>query len=234
MDENGQLSKALMADLKDLKYNELLNLEEKIKNSRLPTEDLFGIKRRLCTVCEGCCSGYEPNTLMGPQTGDFPTFCKNCKCPAFFHKICVDPEKDVVFPAELKETIQNHNIKSKDINFNCVMMAFQIRNDEMRTNNVNELMAIMKEEGLEIISLERRELEIEEAIYLKSRMIGQTENLMMSNLGGEEETKALGRVNEIRRDAKYGSAFVGKQGSNDPFLINMQADAKEAKMIQTT
>jgi len=52
------------------------------------------------------------------------------------------------------------------------MMAFQIRNDEMRTNNINEMMAIMKEEGLEIISLERRELEIEEAIYLKSRMIG--------------------------------------------------------------
>jgi len=65
MDEHGHLSKALMADLKDLKYNELLNLEEKIKNSRLPTEDLFGIKRRLCTVCEGACSGYEPNNLIG-------------------------------------------------------------------------------------------------------------------------------------------------------------------------
>jgi hypothetical protein len=37
---------------------------------------------------------------------------------------------------------------------------------------MNELMAIMKEEGLEVISLERRELEIEEAIYLKSKMIG--------------------------------------------------------------
>jgi hypothetical protein len=30
----------------------------------------------------------------------------------------------------------------------------------------------MKEEGLEIISLERRDLELEEAIYLKSKMIG--------------------------------------------------------------
>ena len=48
---------------------------------------------------------------------------------------------------------------------------------------MNELMNIMKEEGLEVISLERRDLEIEEAIYLKSKMIGQTENLMFSTFG---------------------------------------------------
>lgn len=52
------------------------------------------------------------------------------------------------------------------------MMAFQIRSTEMQTQNMNELMTIMKEEGLEIISLERRDLELEEAIYLKSKMIG--------------------------------------------------------------
>lgn len=43
-------------------------------------------------------------------------------------------------------------------------------------------MAIMKEDGLEIISLETRNLEIEEAIYLKSRMISQTESIVLKNL----------------------------------------------------
>lgn len=51
------------------------------------------------------------------------------------------------------------------------MMAFQIRSDTMETSNMNELMAIMREEGLEVISLEKKDLEIEEAIYLKSKMI---------------------------------------------------------------
>ena len=48
VEENGQLSQALMDELRELKREELLNLEERIKNARLPTEDLFGIKRRFC------------------------------------------------------------------------------------------------------------------------------------------------------------------------------------------
>jgi hypothetical protein len=32
--------------------------------------------------------------------------------------------------------------------------------------------AILKEEGLEVIAIEKRELEVEEAIYFKHRMIG--------------------------------------------------------------
>jgi hypothetical protein len=75
-------------------------LEEKIKNARVPTEDIFGIKRRFCTVCEQGCNGYEPNILLVPKAGDFPTFCKNCKCPAHFHQIAIKAE-EVPFPEEL-------------------------------------------------------------------------------------------------------------------------------------
>ena len=66
LDEKGRLTEAALRDLKDFKFNELLNLEEKIKNSRLPTDDLFGIKRRFCQVCETGCTGYEPNTIVVP------------------------------------------------------------------------------------------------------------------------------------------------------------------------
>ncbi len=52
VDEKGNLSKGLLDDLRDFKQDELLNLEEAIKNARLPTEDIFGIRRRFCTVCE--------------------------------------------------------------------------------------------------------------------------------------------------------------------------------------
>ena len=109
VDNTGVLSKAMLDEIRDIKQQELHDLEEKLLNSRIPAEDLFGIKRRMCTVCESSCAGYEPNTLMVPVPGEFPTFCKLCKCPAHFHKICISPQ-DIMIPEEIKETFLNHNI----------------------------------------------------------------------------------------------------------------------------
>lgn len=75
-----------------------------------------------------------------------------------------------------------------------------------------------------------RSIEIEESIYLKSRMVGQTENLVLMSLGLGNNG---GRVNEIKKDGQHGSAFIGKHGSNDPYLMNLHADQKEARLIQT-
>lgn len=91
VDDMGHLTKGMIDELREIKYVELINLEEKIKNARLPTEDIFGIKRRFCKICESGCAGYEPNSLMVPLPGEFPTFCKACKCPAHFHQVCIDP-----------------------------------------------------------------------------------------------------------------------------------------------
>jgi hypothetical protein len=97
----------MIDELREFKQDELLSLEEKIKNSRLPSDDLFGIKRRFCTVCEQGCPGYEPSSLI--VAGEFPTFCNHCKCPAHFHQICITPE-DIKIPQEMREIIQSFNI----------------------------------------------------------------------------------------------------------------------------
>ena len=52
VDENGRITKNMMDDLREFKRDELMNLEENINNARLPTPDMFGIKRRFCKVCE--------------------------------------------------------------------------------------------------------------------------------------------------------------------------------------
>ena len=87
LDEYGRLSQVFKDELKELKEEELMRLEEAIKNARQPTPDIFGIQRRFCNVCEEGCIGYEPHTILFPsqQLNQFPTFCKNCKCPAHFH-----------------------------------------------------------------------------------------------------------------------------------------------------
>jgi hypothetical protein len=227
LDAHGNLAKTLIDDLREFKHEELQNLEEAVKNARPPTEDLFGIKRRFCLVCEQGCSGYLPNKVMVPQPGEFPTFCKNCKCPAHFHNITVEPQ-EIKFPEDLTETMQNFNISAKDLNFNCVVLGFQVRDLQMKSQNLNELLSILKEEGLEIISLDNRFLEIEEAIFLKSRMVHQTESRVMGALGLTLNHANAGKTsgNIIRTEGKHGSAFIGKSGANDPFLLNKTADVK--------
>lgn len=87
LDEHGFLTQEFKDELRDFKEDELLRLEEAIKNARPPADDIFGVKRRFCTVCEQGCQGYEANNTIIPN-GDiteFPTFCKHCKCPAHFH-----------------------------------------------------------------------------------------------------------------------------------------------------
>lgn len=198
IDEFGFLTAEFKNELREFKEEELIKLEESIKNARKPSEDIFGIKRRFCTVCEQGCIGYEANNIIIPN-GDiceFRTFCKNCKCPAYFHSVSFDPVKDLVFPPELIETIKNYNIQSKDINFNCVVVAFQIRSTDNYIQNMKELMTIIKEEGLEILQMNKRELDIEEAIYFKSRMIGQTENEITKVLGTNDVN--IGRTSNIR------------------------------------
>ena len=70
--------------------------------------------------------------------------------------------------------------------------------------------------------MEKRYLEIEEAIYFKSRMINQTENLVLTKLGLKDS--ALNRGNDIRRDGQIGSSALTKAGVNDPYLMNLYAD----------
>lgn len=159
---------------------ELLILEESIKNARQPSEDLFGIERRFCNVCEEGCIGYQPHQILFPSqlTHQFPTFCKNCKCPAYFHQLTFNSE-ELVYPEDLIQNLKNYNITSKDLNFNCVLATFQVRNTEKEVQNLLELTSLLKDEGFEVLSVDKRLLEFEEAIYFKSRMVGQTENLLL-------------------------------------------------------
>jgi hypothetical protein len=51
IDEYGNLSKAILDDLREFKQEELLNLEESIKNARLPTEDSFWHSSAVSVLC---------------------------------------------------------------------------------------------------------------------------------------------------------------------------------------
>jgi hypothetical protein len=227
--DDGRVAQTVLDDLRDFKTRQLLEFEDNMKNARLPTEDLFGVKRHFCTVCESGCKGYEPNSQLVPLPGEFPTFCKNCKCPAHFHRVAVLPE-DIRFPEGLHESIKSHALVCNDLNFNCIFMAYQIRDQLKKGQNVQELVTLLRDEGLEVVSIAAKNLEVEEAIFLKARMVAYEEKVhrQQKREGGGKQ-----RVNEILDSGARGSAFLGKHGY-DAYQMKQQADLRQERLAHQT
>ena len=82
------------------------------------------MRRRVCEICTSECSGYEPTKVLFGGKGEFPTFCRHCNCPAYFHKV---EEVEQNIPETLSELLTGRNILSQDLNYNCVLAAFMIK-----------------------------------------------------------------------------------------------------------
>ena len=85
--------------------------------------DIFGLYRTQCIRCGLSCSGYAPSYALFPKVLSFPTFCKGCHCPAYFHKVLVG---NFSFPDKLLHTLKNYKLTLRDLNFNAVVVCFEI------------------------------------------------------------------------------------------------------------
>jgi hypothetical protein len=65
--------------------------------------------------------------------------------------------------------IKQYNIKPSDLNFNSVAAIFEIKNLENGPKNIASLINLLKSEGMEILSMETRPLNIQEAMFIKNR-----------------------------------------------------------------
>ena len=68
-------------------------------------------------------------------------------------------------------SVRGHNIKQCDINFNSVAAIFEIKNLENGAKHTGSFVNLLKGEGMEILSLETRSLDIQEAMFIKNRQI---------------------------------------------------------------
>lgn len=137
------------------------------------SDDVFGVHRVSCKVCEEECAGYMASlTVFKPVSDEaeiqFPTFCRNCKCPAFFHEPI---PKELTFPENLVHSVQNFNVRARDINFNCVLMAFVALDKHSAVENIRQLMKVLKDEGIETLGVDCRSLDIDEAVFVRSKIL---------------------------------------------------------------
>ena len=100
INEDNSLTEVFRHEIQQLQKADLAELDMKIKDARPAETDLFGIKRRFCSICResGKCTGYEANKILFSSGRDekgnmpeFPTFCKHCMHAAHFH--IVEEEK---------------------------------------------------------------------------------------------------------------------------------------------
>lgn len=169
LDDNGRVTQQYGDYLKREQTKFMRELDT--MQARMPEPDLFGILRGRCEACGDRCFGYQPQGVVCPSPNnelDFPTFCQHCGCPACFHEISV---QETSLPLHMTSSLQAFNITQNDINFNAVFVVFEIKKEKHSARNIGTLLNLLRGEGLEILSLEARALDIEEAMYLRFRQL---------------------------------------------------------------
>ena len=198
--------------------------EDKIKDSRMPEADVFGIKRLACSVCEQDCPGYTCSSRLfaanSQAANEFPTFCKVCRCPAHFHTV---QENQVHVPEEFQKLITGNPLLSQDINFNCMLSVFSAQTQSQTA----EIVAAFEKEGIEVLSVSQKQPSVEEALYLRNRITQRQEEAMKQVVG--KNFQKQGKANEIRATGQIDSLSLNALGQKDPYLLERLSMIRESE-----
>jgi hypothetical protein len=99
-------------------------------------------------------------------------------------------------------SIKSYNIKPSDINFNSVAAIFEIKNLENGSKHISSLINLLKGEGMEILSMETRSLDIQEAMFIKNRRVSIQEAEM-----SEKQNHGFDMDNRHRESINPSAAF---------------------------
>jgi hypothetical protein len=81
------------------------------------------------------------------------------------------------------------------LNFNSVLAVFLIKEKDKASQNITEISNLLVHSGIETVSLERRHLDLNEAVFLQSRIVNSTQKLMSA-----ESTTPLPRGSQIKME----------------------------------
>ena len=78
-------------------------------------------------------------------------------------------------PESLTNLLAGKNIQSQDLNYNCVLAAFMIKDSPNKIQIAIEIANLIKEEGIEILTSSCRFLTFPEAFFLRNRVVASSE-----------------------------------------------------------
>ena len=85
-------------------------------------------------------------------------------------------------PEKLSSLLTSKNIQSQDLNYNCVLAAFMIKDSPNKIQIAIDIARLVKEEGIEILTSSCRFLNFNEAFYLRNRVVAVNEKRMAKTM----------------------------------------------------
>ena len=73
----------------------------------------------------------------------------------------------------MARNLTGYELTTNDINFNAVLIVLEVKDPALLAKNTGMLVSYLRAEGLEILSLETRSLDIQEAMFLRVRQLKQ-------------------------------------------------------------
>ena len=106
----------------------------------------------------------------------------------------------------MQDCLNSFNIRQSEINFNAVMIVFELKGDQ--SQQVNTLLTLFRGEGIEVLSLEQRQLDAQEALFLRSRQLDKHEEQLsqLVNTGFDPQRKQ--KQTEINSAAQSQGIFA--------------------------
>ena len=71
----------------------------------------------------------------------------------------------------MARNLTGYELTTNDINFNAVLIVLEVKDPALLAKNTGMLVSYLRAEGLEILSLETRYLDIQEAMFLRVRQL---------------------------------------------------------------
>ena len=71
----------------------------------------------------------------------------------------------------MARNLTGYELTTNDINFNAVLIVLEVKDPALLAKNTGMLVSYLRAEGLEILSLETRSLDIQEAMFLRVRQL---------------------------------------------------------------
>ncbi len=124
----------------------------------------------------------------------------------------------VEFPDEFASLLKTNNLRSQDVNFNCVLAIFEQTSD----NIMKELQELMKSEGIEIINHVTRELTPEEMFFLKARITDTRAKKLAKESGNFFQN--VNSHNDLKLNGNLDELMLNMISQNNPYILGELAN----------
>jgi hypothetical protein len=106
------------------------------------------------------------------------------------------------------------------------LAVFLIKEKDKGLQKLTEISNLLLQSGIEIVSLEKRHLDLNEAVFLQSRIVNNTQKLMSA------ESTSMPRSSQIKMGTTN-QLLLNKISEVNPYLVERMTRQQEQELLKT-